>query len=335
MVGELAAGERYGGGDPNSTRRGQAADPGTVSATPRLAASPPRSVAPVNRASHSGTPGRGDRRRGRGDYGRCRAGGGPAAPCRLAGLVVSRRMDPHATRPALEGGRGAPVRDPGRARTGATGGRRDAGRRCRRSTTRSHGRNRREGGPSTGGRNSRVDHRRTVREPPGSGRPPSGPGAFATVSKGARRHSAEAADAIGATRPVDPNGRTDMPRRVAITRDVRVVFERSRPRDGPSRPVGAAAARRSGRPAGSPGSALRTPTATHRSQSTPGWLPRGLRRPWPSTRDARGDGSGRAWGQVAVAGAYEHGLASVPVADRHGALGDARARAGAGVGGHP
>jgi hypothetical protein len=128
-----------------------------------------REVLLVTRHQRSGSS---RRSRGRSrPYSWCRARGGPArATCRLAGLVVSRRMDPHATRPALEGGRGAPVRDPGRARTGGTGEER-AGRRCRRSTARSHGRNRREGGPSTGGRNSHGEHRRTVPEPPGSGRP--------------------------------------------------------------------------------------------------------------------------------------------------------------------
>ncbi len=63
---------------------------------------------------------------------------------------------------------------------------------------------------------------RSESHPARAGRPCGPEGVRDGLDATARGRTApEIADAIGATRPVDPNGRTDKPRRVASTRDVR------------------------------------------------------------------------------------------------------------------
>jgi hypothetical protein len=63
------------------------------------------------------------------------AGWAGRATCRLAGLVIFPAHGSHATRPALEGGRGARFATPGEPGTGGTGEER-AGRRAVVSTAR-------------------------------------------------------------------------------------------------------------------------------------------------------------------------------------------------------
>jgi hypothetical protein len=179
MVGELAAGERYAPGNPNSTRRGQAADPGP-SWWPRQLQLVPSQGGPAGlRAGSPGwvVPGAWIPGHPAGP------GGRPQRPGSRPGASPHRRYR-GGELPAAD----AVVRPP--AHTVATGAR--AGHR-----------------PAVGTPAESTDERSQSR-PARAG--PVRPGGVrdGLEGQGARLHRAEVADAIGATRPVDPNGRTEM-----------------------------------------------------------------------------------------------------------------------------